>query len=488
VQSGTNKEKITAGQYKINHKSDLVKSAFRYAVRLIADYAAIVLSIIFAVYVRNALITSSFLALPDSFVFIIIPLAYICIMYMYDLYVPSIQFWDIIERIFKSCLFAAVFAILFQYARQKTGIISRLFIPLFAFFSFILLVAMRYVVRKITCHLSFFKPKVLLVGDGNTIGAMFDSVQTDFKAIYDFIGVACDDVAVGSNIAGYQVLCSLDDLEKKLSEMSIQKAVIVRKGLQRGELRELVYRVQPYVETVAIIPDFYDIPIGNISLESFYDDKMMLMRLKNNLAAKSSIFVKDVIDVLLSIPIVVISLPIMLIIAVLVRLDSEGPVLYSGLRVGKHGKLFKCYKFRSMYVNEKEILIDYLSKHTDAQQEWDEYHKLCGDDPRVTKIGRFLRKTSLDELPQIFNVVKDEMSLVGPRPYLPNEDLGGEGYIIQMVKPGITGLWQTSGRNAVTFDERLEMESWYVRNWSVWMDIVIMFRTIKVVLLGKGAY
>ena len=182
-------------------------------------------------------------------------------------------------------------------------------------------------------------------------------------------------------------------------------------------------------------------------------------------------------------------LPIIAITYVLIKLDSNGPAFYNAERIGKDGKTFKCYKFRSMYVNADKILLEFLDKHPEAQEEWREFQKLRGDDPRVTKVGKIIRKYSIDELPQIFNVLAGTMSLVGPRPYLPREKekMGSFLPIICMTMPGMTGLWQVSGRSNVTFSGRLKMDAWYVRNWSLWQDIVILFKTVKVVL-GKDAY
>jgi len=143
-----------------------------------------------------------------------------------------------------------------------------------------------------------------------------------------------------------------------------------------------------------------------------------------------------------------------------------------------------------MYKDGDAKLQDYLDQHPEAKKEWEEFKKLKGFDPRVTKIGKFLRKTSLDELPQLINVIKGEMSLVGPRPYLPREREDMEDYFstITVAKPGITGLWQVSGRNELTFKERLILDAWYVQNWSLWLDIVILFKTVKVLIKGEGAY
>lgn len=181
--------------------------------------------------------------------------------------------------------------------------------------------------------------------------------------------------------------------------------------------------------------------------------------------------------------------PLLFYIAYRIKKDSPGDAMYNAERIGKDGKSFKCYKFRSMYTNGDEILEQYLAENPDKKVEWETYHKL-DDDPRVTPFGKFIRRTSIDELPQLLNVLYGDMSLVGPRPYLPREaeEMGEALDTIVLVKPGITGHWQVNGRSDVDFVNRLKMDCWYVHNRSFWMDIQLLFKTIGVVLNKKGAY
>jgi undecaprenyl-phosphate galactose phosphotransferase len=178
----------------------------------------------------------------------------------------------------------------------------------------------------------------------------------------------------------------------------------------------------------------------------------------------------------------------MIVIALLIRRDG-GPALFAQARVGQNGKSFQCLKFRTMVENAPDKLDDYFRINPEAQQEWTQTQKLKND-PRITQHGLFIRAWSLDELPQLFNVLKGEMSLVGPRPMefgqipLSGDDL--QFYL--MAKPGITGLWQVSGRSHLTFEERVHLGTWYVKNWSLWLDIVILSRTIPTVLTKRGAY
>ena len=182
--------------------------------------------------------------------------------------------------------------------------------------------------------------------------------------------------------------------------------------------------------------------------------------------------------------------PLFLLAGVLITAESEGGVFFLHVRLARGGGRFLCYKFRAMYQNSDEILHQYLATNPEAQREWEEYKKLRGYDPRVTKVGKWLRMTSLDELPQLINVVKGEMSLVGPRPYLPREWDAMEPYreIILSVLPGITGPWQVGGRNQLSFQRRLEMDAEYVRSWSLKNDLVLLLKTPWVVISRKGAW
>jgi lipopolysaccharide/colanic/teichoic acid biosynthesis glycosyltransferase len=176
-------------------------------------------------------------------------------------------------------------------------------------------------------------------------------------------------------------------------------------------------------------------------------------------------------------------------IALLVWLESRGPVLYKDERMGKDGKAFSCLKFRTMVLDAEVILQGLLETDFTKKEEYLTFHKLR-EDPRITRIGRLLRKTSLDELPQLWNVLRGEMSLVGPRPYKAHEskDVGLLQNEILRVPPGISGLWQVAGRNHTTFEERVLMDAYYVRNWSIWLDLVILARTVASVFSSRGAY
>ncbi len=198
---------------------------------------------------------------------------------------------------------------------------------------------------------------------------------------------------------------------------------------------------------------------------------------------------KRTVDFLITLMLVLISLPAFLLTALLVRLDSPGPIFYSQQRLGKGGRKILIYKFRSMHEDADHILAEYLNNHPAARLEWGQTQKLRSD-PRITAVGKWIRESSLDELPQLFNILKGDMSLVGPRPILPEqEEMYGPGInLYREVRPGLTGFWQVSGRNHTTFVRRTAYDAYYVTNWSIWLDISIVVRTIWIVLSRDGAY
>ena len=181
--------------------------------------------------------------------------------------------------------------------------------------------------------------------------------------------------------------------------------------------------------------------------------------------------------------------PLLLAIVVLIKLDSPGPAVYGHRRVGAGGEHFRCWKFRTMYTNAEQLLDECLQGDPRLRAEWEQTFKLR-DDPRVTRVGRFLRKTSLDELPQLWNVLIGQMSLVGPRPIVDAEipKYGAAYDLYRRIRPGISGFWQVSGRSDTSYAERVKLDAYYVHNWSVWLDLIILARTVGSVILGRGAY
>jgi Undecaprenyl-phosphate galactose phosphotransferase WbaP len=249
-------------------------------------------------------------------------------------------------------------------------------------------------------------------------------------------------------------------------------------------LRELSRHEMPH----AIVPPLRGMAVHGLQVQHFISHDVVLMQPRNNLARTANREVKRAFDLAAAAAALLLLWPLMVVTAMLVRRDG-GPALYAHGRIGLNGRRFRCLKFRTMVSDADRVLQAYLAASPEKAEEWARDRKLR-DDPRLTPLGRFLRKSSIDELPQLINVLKGEMSLVGPRPIVESEQaLYGQdlGFYMQ-VRPGITGLWQVSGRNNVCYTHRVALDGWYVRNWSLWHDIAILCGTVRAVLRWEGAY
>lgn len=252
--------------------------------------------------------------------------------------------------------------------------------------------------------------------------------------------------------------------------------------------RWLRYLSKKNYRSISVIPTLRGLPLYSTNMSFLFSYEVMLLRVNNNLAKRSSRIMKRCMDIFGSLALIIILSPLLLSLYLLIRRDG-GNAIYGHERVGQNKKLFKCLKFRSMVLDSDKVLDEILASDSKARAEWEKDFKLRND-PRITPIGAFIRRTSLDELPQLFNVLIGQMSLVGPRPVVMDElsyykeDV--DYYL--MAKPGMTGLWQVSGRNNVDYDTRVYFDSWYVKNWSLWNDIAILFKTIQVVRKEDGAY
>ena len=209
----------------------------------------------------------------------------------------------------------------------------------------------------------------------------------------------------------------------------------------------------------------------------------------HNLTFKTNLVIKRFLDIFIILFFLPILLPLFIILSFLTKVTSRGPVFYGHKRVGKNGKEFKCWKFRSMCIDADKKLEEILANNPQMREEWEKERKFQND-PRVTNFGKFLRKTSLDELPQIINILIGQMSFVGPRPVTEPEleKYGNYKDYVLSVTPGLSGMWQTSGRSDTEYEERIALDSYYIQNWSIWLDIWILIKTIYVVIKGRGAY
>lgn len=252
--------------------------------------------------------------------------------------------------------------------------------------------------------------------------------------------------------------------------------------------QDMILQLSRHNTDVQLVPSLRGLPLYGMEANHFFAHEVLILTMRNNLARRLPRLIKRCFDLVVSVSVLLVGLPVFLFIAFKVS-QSGRPIFFGHTRVGQHNRPFKCYKFRTMAPNADKLLAELLASSAEARAEWERDFKLKND-PRITPIGQFLRKTSLDEIPQLWNVLKGDMSLVGPRPVVTAEleRYGNQVDYYLEAKPGVTGLWQISGRNDVSYDTRVYLDSWYVKNWSMFNDIVILIKTVKVIFRKDGAY
>lgn len=456
----------------------------------VLDYCAVICAERLSFALRNLLITNhGVLKISWLHMYVICPVIYLIFLNIEETYTRQKQFWRTIASIFKANLYSVATGIFIMYVVQIAGTTSRLYVGCLAIFSFFFVVLFRYMAKTMADRCAVLAEPILMMGAGKTAELILEHLQEDIGMSYRFIGYLEDNEPIGTVAEALPWLGKFADAEAVIRKTGVQKVMVVAPGLSQVQIQNIIYDLQPLVKQISFIPDMGTLPLSTMDSESLIDGHLVMFRMRNNLQNRANRFIKFVFDWVGTLIGGILISPLLVAIALWIRHDSPGPIIFSQKRIGQNGKMFRCYKFRTMYEDAEEQLHDILEMDEELRKEWEANFKLKND-PRVTRSGDFLRRTSLDELPQIFNVLKGEMSLVGPRPIVRKEIPYYGKYIddYYMVRPGITGMWQTSGRSDTGYGERVQMDTWYVRNWSFWFDIVLLWRTLKVVIEQKGAY
>ena len=461
----------------------------RRILSVLTDYIAILLAEKSAMWVTALLVDAGrYERLASSYTYFWIPVIFILFYSRSNIYHMR-PILDKIRDIFYCTCNGLVVSLLFLYFAHKNIVDSVVFPVAFAIFAFVLGYVIRYVYWRCQKSWHLLYEPVILIGAGKTAEKALRFYEQDLGYRYDVLGLL-EDFPQKSPVAGkYPVLGGMWDAGRIVQETGVKTVVITAPGLAKEQLQKLISQVQPHVRNISFVPDLLGTQMMGAEVNVFFTEAMLMLKIKNQLARRRNRVIKRAFDLLFTICGGLCILPFLLVIAVMVAVDNKGNVIFAHRRIGRDGKEFKCYKFQTMIPNAQEALEKYLAENPEARKEWEESFKLT-DDPRVTKLGSILRKTSLDEMPQLWNVIKGDMSLVGPRPIVAKEiERYGEYFReYAMVPPGITGMWQASGRSDTTYEERVEMDTWYVRNWSVWIDLMYLFKTVKIVFTGKGAY
>lgn len=471
-----------------------IKRFIQISCLIMIDLLAFYVSLLIAFTLRVEVMTAFMPNLP-SFIFTYIyiwwiPLIFVFFMFYERLYDSNMPFWDEARDIVKAVSLATLTVMAIVTLGKMGEEVSRLVLLSLWASSVFISPIFRLWGKKLLYNIGIWRESVLIIGAGNSGRLVMDGLHREKHMGYDIVGFLDDDeLKKGTVINGKKVFGKIKYFPRYVNRLGIKTVIIAIPSLSTEQLSALTSRVQSYATNTMVIPDIKGIALLNTALLHLFYEEIFLMSIRNNLKSVTNRFIKRLFDIAVSIALMPVLLPLIGIIGIIIKLETPGPAIYAHDRIGKSGKIFRCYKFRTMLRDAEEKLKDVLENNENFRTEWEKNWKIK-DDPRITKIGRFLRKTSLDELPQVFNVIEGSMSLVGPRPYLLREkgDIGKNFQIISSSKPGITGLWQVSGRSNTSYEYRVKLDSWYVMNWSLWLDIAILFKTIRVVAKMEGAY
>jgi Undecaprenyl-phosphate galactose phosphotransferase WbaP len=376
----------------------------------------------------------------------------------------------------------------FALASQVGGSLSR--VLLFAWTAGLLLMApvVRYFVKRAMMKLGLWGKPVVVLGARKAGAQVLEVLRREWQLGLNPIAVFDNRVAPAAGmLEGVPYGGTLSDAQVLACKCGVDTAIFAMPYTKREHLARFVDTSRRSFRHVVIIPDLGGITNSVVVARDFAGT--FGVEIRHNLLDPWAQRLKRVLDIGCTVVGGFLILPILLTISLLVLLESGRPVFYADKRMGKDGKLFSCVKFRTMVPDAEVLLQQMLAEDAQMRDEYLKYHKLRHD-PRITRVGRFLRKTSLDELPQLWHVLRGEMSLVGPRPYVPREstDIGVSQSEILRVTPGITGPWQVAGRNHSSFSERIRLDERYVRDWCVWLDVVLLARTVQCLLVSRDAY
>lgn len=361
---------------------------------------------------------------------------------------------------------------------SSIGIISAFLIatPISA----ILLPGLREVARHFLGRFSFWGVPAVIYVTGNSGNAVIERL-TSRKYLGYKPAVIIDSSASECSMNGdIPVFPESNEILEAIKHLNIKVAIMCD---YKGQIRPIISTYR-YTMNVSSQQDFF---ASSMSVKDI--GGILAAASTHNLTKAGNLFIKRLLDLIMCFILAIFVIPVSIVIAVIIKATSKGTVFYGHERVGKNGKTIKCWKFRSMFSNSQEMLEQILATDPVRREEWEKDRKFV-DDPRVTPFGKFLRKTSLDELPQLWNIFIGEMSFIGPRPVTKSELIkyGNDADYVLSVTPGLSGMWQISGRSDTGYEERVQLDSFYIQNWSTWLDLWILIKTFWVVINGKGAY
>lgn len=475
--------------------TDRYSSTLQPLLLLATDYLAIIIAEWCAVGGRDIVLDllgrkTDWFGLNNFYFYLFVPLIFMVFLHWGRTYIRLLSIGEMIRRTFYSVIYAIVVSIVVLFIAGKAPVVSRLFIAFLGCFVFVFVCGSRLLVRYLCNRANILLEPTIIIGSDDTAKRVLNYSATNSFFGIKVVGII-DDKSSGTVLEGkYPLLGPTDKAARIILRTGVQNILVLAPRMDKRRLYSLIDEIFPLVKNISFVPETEELPVSNMEMHRLYSENLVVISVKNNLSCWYNQFFKRAFDLSVATLGTIAISPFLLGIAIAIKVSSPGPAIYAHRRIGRNGAHFNCYKFRSMVSDSDKRLKEFLEANPEAAKEWEESHKLKHD-PRVTKIGALLRKTSLDELPQLFNVIRGQMSLVGPRPIVDEEIIKYDVFFSDytLVRPGMTGLWQTSGRSDTSYSRRVRLDAWYVRNWNIWLDISLLVKTVRVVLSSRsGAY
>lgn len=394
--------------------------------------------------------------------------------------------WDEVFAVGNAATNAAVFVMALSFLLRPL-VFSRLLIVQAAALVVILLGLWRLILRIVRGNLrrrGIGVERVLVVGAGSVGLSVLQTMVARPDLGYKVIGFVDDDPDRGANDIGrVPALGMVDNLPRLIDRYRVDLVIITLPWQVQRKILQIVRECERQHVKVRTVPDLFELSLSQVQVEMLGGIPLLGLNGETRLRTSSQV-IKRVMDIALALLALPVAAPVMLVAALAIRLDSPGPILFSQARVGLNGKPFKVYKFRSMIAEAEKLHADLIRETGE-----DPRHPKLVNDPRITRVGRWIRRFSIDEVPQLWNILRGDMSWVGPRPAVPQEVELYEPWHLQRLRvmPGLTGLWQVSGRSEVPFEEMCLLDIYYIENWSLGLDLQIVLRTVPQVLFAHGA-
>jgi len=425
-------------------------------------------------------------------VFVLLGVAFILIRYISGDYSRRQLFFDGAKGTTIALLITAIPDLL-MYALGR-GLYSLSPILLSWLFLLIFLPILRQGARMLMTRLDIWQIPTAMIGINRRTEEICTALKQSLSLGFDvrWLVIEDPDTRAPQSMAEIRPIHSSDParIAQIIGNAGCKEAIVAAEDMQSAHFAEVVQRLLEVNIPVAIIPSINRLPLAGVTTNYFFGRDILMLQVRSNVQRLPSRIVKRIFDIVFSAFLLVVLSPLFLIIAIAIKRADPGKVTYSHRRVGRDGAPFDCLKFRTMVTDADARLKRWQEENPDLYEEYCRTFKLR-DDPRITNIGKWLRRTSLDELPQLWNVLMGHMSLVGPRPVVQQELDDYYGPATQLyvrTRPGMTGLWQVSGRSDTSYERRVFLDEWYILNWSFWYDIVILIQTAWIVATGKGAF